>query len=56
MIRTDFRIRRARDDGADEHVAELGLRKLEASNEMMELARRVEGVQEDLRPDGMNRE
>jgi ATP adenylyltransferase len=38
-----------------EHVAQLGLCKPEALNEMMELARRVEAAfQEDYRPDGMN--
>jgi ATP adenylyltransferase len=38
-----------------EHVAQLGLCKPEALDEMMELARRVEAAfQEDYRPDGMN--
>jgi ATP adenylyltransferase len=38
-----------------DHVAQLGLCKPEALNEMMELARRVEAAfQEDYRPDGMN--
>jgi ATP adenylyltransferase len=38
-----------------DHVAQLGLCKPEALNEMMELARRVEAAfQEDYQPDGMN--
>jgi ATP adenylyltransferase len=38
-----------------DHVAQLGLCKPAALNEMMELARRVEkAFQEDYRPDGMN--
>ncbi|MGB8322133.1 MAG: HIT domain-containing protein [Candidatus Acidiferrum sp.] len=38
-----------------DHVAQLGLCKQAALNEMMELARRVEkAFQEDYRPDGMN--